>query len=184
MTKSLLILLVLGIVQTSGATEITFQPNNTLAHITNSSISKNYGSTKEIYSSNDGGYISSNDEITQAIDNLGAPSKQKKATPTPSLDEMRKWAEQGSTEYQNKVGLIYYYGKDVRQDLILARRMFQKAANQGDMYGQGFLGYFYERGLGGLRQNKAKAKELYGKVCDKGNSGGCSEYRRLNENGY
>ncbi|MFC6204671.1 MULTISPECIES: CHAP domain-containing protein [Psychrobacter] len=79
MKRALLILSVLGmgIAQTSGAAEITFQPNNTLTHITNSTISKNYGSTKNIYSSNSGAYVSSNDEISQAIDNLSAQAKQK-----------------------------------------------------------------------------------------------------------
>lgn len=197
MKKSLLIPLVLGIAQTSGAVETTFQPNNTLAHITNSSSSKNYGSVKYIYSSNNGSYVAGNNDISKAIDSLSARAKQneyqlsnqiKKLSheniTTPSLDEMKKWAEQGSVEYQLRLGMIYYEGKDVRQNLVASRKMFQKAANQGDIYGQGMLGYFYERGLGGLRQNRATAKELYGKVCDKGNHTGCSEYRRLNESGY
>ncbi len=80
MKQALLILSVLGmgIAQTSGAVETTFQPNNTLSHtITNSSISQNYGSTTNIYSTNSGAYVSSNDEISQAIDNLSAHAKQK-----------------------------------------------------------------------------------------------------------
>ena len=97
---------------------------------------------------------------------------------------MKKWAEQGNAEYQIRLGMIYYEGKDIRQNTVASRKMFQKAANQGDIYGQGMLGYFYEKGLGGLRRNRAAAKELYGKVCDKGNRTGCSEYRRLNESGY
>ncbi|WP_367105679.1 CHAP domain-containing protein [uncultured Psychrobacter sp.] len=98
MKQALLILSVLGmgIAQTSGAVETTFQPNNTLSHtITNISVSRNfgstsntystnntinnssYGSTKNIYSTNSGAYVSSNDEISQAIDNLSAHAKQK-----------------------------------------------------------------------------------------------------------
>ena len=200
MKQTLLIISVLATVatQTSAAVETTFQPNETLSGTTNSSISQNYGAVKNIYDTNSSPYVSSNDEISQAIDNLSVHSKQnehklssltkrlsyEKVTPTPSLDEMKKWAEQGSAEYQIKVGWIYYDGKDVRQDLVLARRMFQKAANQGDIYGQGMLGFFYENGLGGLRQNKATAKEWYGKVCDTGNRSGCNEYKRLNEIGY
>ena len=80
MKQALLILSVLGmgIAQANGAVETTFQPNNTLSHtITNTSISQNYGSVKNIYSTNSGAYVSSNDEISQAIDNLSAHAKQK-----------------------------------------------------------------------------------------------------------
>ena len=80
MKQALLILSVLGmgIAQTSGAVETTFQPNNTLSHtITNISTSANYGSSRNIYSTNSGAYVSSNDEISQAIDNLSAHAKQK-----------------------------------------------------------------------------------------------------------
>ncbi len=80
MKKALLVLSVLGmgVAQTSGAVETTFQPNNTSSHtITNSSISKNYGSSHNIYSTASGAYVSSNDEISQAIDNLSAHAKQK-----------------------------------------------------------------------------------------------------------
>lgn len=80
MKQALLILSVLGmgIAQTSGAAEITFQPNNTLSHtITNISTSANYGSSRNIYSTNSGAHVYSNDEISQAIDNLSAHAKQK-----------------------------------------------------------------------------------------------------------
>lgn len=80
MKQALLILSVLGmgIAQSSGAVETTFQPNNTLTHtITNISASTNYGSSRNIYSTNSGAYVSNNDEISQAIDNLSAHAKQK-----------------------------------------------------------------------------------------------------------
>ncbi|WP_350560051.1 CHAP domain-containing protein [Psychrobacter sp. CAL346-MNA-CIBAN-0220] len=80
MKQALLILSVLGmgVVQTSGAAETTFQSNNTLTHtITNISASTNYGSTRNIYSTNSGAHVSSNDEISRAIDNLSAHAKQK-----------------------------------------------------------------------------------------------------------
>ena len=80
MKQALLILSVLGmgIAQTSGAVETTFQPNNTLTHtITNISASNNYGSSRNIYSTNSGAHVFSNDEISQAIDNLSAHAQQK-----------------------------------------------------------------------------------------------------------
>ncbi|MGM8870891.1 CHAP domain-containing protein [Psychrobacter sp. 2Y5] len=80
MKQALLILSVLGmgIAQTSGAVETTFQSNNTLTHtITNISAASNYGSSQNIYSTNSGAHVFSNDEISQAIDNLSAHAKQK-----------------------------------------------------------------------------------------------------------
>ena len=80
MKQVLLILSVLGmgIAQTSGAVETTFQPNNTLSHtITNISAASNYGSSQNIYSTKSGAHVYSNDEISQAIDNLSAHAKQK-----------------------------------------------------------------------------------------------------------
>ena len=192
MKKIVLVLSMLGmgIAQTSGAAETTFQSSNALSHtITNISDSASYGSSRNIYSTNSGAYKSSNDEISLAIDNLSAHAKQieyeiASQAASDRLNYIKKRAEQGSAEYQVKLGLIYYEGKGVRQDIVLARKMFQKAANQGDVKGQGMLGALYEYGLGGLRQNKATAKELYGKTCDKGSQAGCDQYRRLNEQGY
>ena len=79
MKRALLILSVLGmgIAQANAAVETTFQPNNNSRTITNTSISQNYGSVKNIYSTNSGAYVSSNEEISQAIDNLSAHAKQK-----------------------------------------------------------------------------------------------------------
>lgn len=184
MKRLLLILLGVEIAQMSGAAEVTFLPNNTLSHTI-----ENISSSSEIYETNSSARVRSNDEISKAIDNLSAQAKQKRYqqssnTAFDSLDDMKRWADQGNAEYQVKVGWIYYEGKGVRQDLVLARKMFQKAARQGNIQGQGMLGFLYEEGLGGLRRNRATAKEWYGKVCDKGSQYGCDQYRRLNEQGY
>ena len=200
MKRAMLVLLGVGMVQASGAAETTFQPNNTLSQtITKSSDYS--GSSNNIYSTNSGAHIYSNEEIAKAIDNLSAHAKAKKYrlsslqdsrleyvrkydAPKDSLADMKKWAAQGHVEYQIKVGAIYYDGQGVRQDLVLSRKMFQKAANQGDARGQAALAMFYEAGLGGLKRNRSTAKEWYGKTCDQGFQAGCDEYRRLNERGY
>ena len=51
--------------------------------------------------------------------------------------------------------MIYYDGKDVRQNLVLAREMFQKSSNQENIYCQGIPGFFYEKGLGGLLMGRS-----------------------------
>jgi len=163
----------------------------------------NFGSSNSTYSYSSTYGSSSNresidDEISEEIRKLSTQAQQKEdrlvtlakevqraaQTVPDTLSDMKKWAEQGNVEYQIEVGRIYYEGEGVRQDLVLSRRMFQKAANKGDARGQAMLAHFYEYGLGGLRQNRAAAKELYGKICDKGYQAGCDEYRRLNQRGY
>ena len=78
MKQALLILSVLGIsiAQTSGAAVTTFQTSNT---ITNISAASNYGSSQNTYSTKSGAYVSSNDEISQAISNLSAQAQQKES---------------------------------------------------------------------------------------------------------
>jgi len=44
------------------------------------------------------------------------------------------------------------------------------------------LGVLYYNGQG-IRQNKSKAKELFGKACDGGHQNGCKNYKILNEQG-
>ena len=192
MRKLMLILSIFGIgtAQVNGAVETTFQPNNTLTHTTsNDSTSPKYSSSRNIYSNSSGAHVYSKDDISKAIDNLSAHAKQKEyrrasQAASDSLEDMKKWANQGNAEYQVKIGLIYYKGEGVRQDLVLARKMFQKAAKQGNIQGQGMLGYFYEEGFGGLKRNRSTAKEWYGKTCDKGHQYGCDQYKRLNGRGY
>lgn len=68
----------MGVAQTSGAAEVYYQPNNaSINTVTNRTITANYGSSKNIYSTNSGAHVFSNDEISQAIDNLSAHAKQK-----------------------------------------------------------------------------------------------------------
>lgn len=93
----------------------------------------------------------------------------------------KRASDQGNALAQANLGLMYYRGLGVRQDYTLARELFQKSANQGDSDAQGILGSFYENGIGDVRQNKAIAKEWYGKSCDNGNQNGCDDYRRLNQ---
>ena len=197
MKRALLVLIGVGLAQASGAAEMTFQPNNTLSQ----TITSTSDSSSNIYSASSNAHIYSNEEITKAIDNLSAHAKAKEYrlsslqdsrleyvrkydAPKDSLADKKKWAEQGNVEYQIEVGSIYYDGKGVRQDLVLSRKMFQKAARQGDARGQAALAIFYEDGLGGLKRNRSTAKEWYGKTCDQGFQAGCDEYRRLNERGY
>lgn len=112
MKQALLILSVLGmgIAQTSGAVETTFQPNNTLTHtITNISSASNYGSSRNIYSTNSGAHVYSNDEISQAIDSLSAHAQQKEyqlASLTNRLSYEKQQQVRGSIPNRNSAPAI------------------------------------------------------------------------------
>jgi len=71
------------------------------------------------------------------------------------------------------------YNNDNYQE---AKKLWEKAANQGDAKAQYNLGLMYDNGRG-VRQNKSKAKELFGQACDKGDQKGCDAYKFLNEQG-
>lgn len=94
-----------------------------------------------------------------------------------------KSATKGSADAQFRIGVLYVFGKGVRQDYAKANQWFEKAANQGHADAQVFLGAAYLEGRG-VRQNRSTAKEWFGRACDKGDQMGCNEYRKLNEQGY
>lgn len=74
------------------------------------------------------------------------------------------------------LGALYYNNKDYST----AKHLWEKACSQGkDVTSCYSLGYLYKEGLG-VRQNKTKAKEYYGKVCDLGEQKGCDNYKLLN----
>ena len=92
-------------------------------------------------------------------------------------------AIQGDAEAQFDLGLLYEYGRGVKQDYRKAREWFEKAATQDNAEAQYNLGVMYTKGEG-VRQNYATAKEWYGKACDNGDQEGCGWYKKLNLKGY
>ncbi|HLS17219.1 MAG TPA: tetratricopeptide repeat protein [Paenalcaligenes sp.] len=85
-------------------------------------------------------------------------------TIAPSPAELKtaiKLAEQGNAEAQFNLGLMYYFGQEVRQDYAKAAEWFEKAAAQDVADAQFNLGFMYYNGKG-VRQ-----------VNHPGNRGGC-----------
>ena len=65
----------------------------------------------------------------------------------------------------------------------MAVSYYEKSCNLKEGIACNNLGVVYSNGIG-VRQNKNKAKEYFGKSCDSGNQKGCDNYRTLNEHGY
>ncbi|MBO8092775.1 MAG: sel1 repeat family protein [Prosthecochloris sp.] len=56
-------------------------------------------------------------------------------------------------------------------------------AESGNVGAQYTIGLKYDNGRG-VKQDKRKEKEWFGKACDNGSQMGCDNYRKLNEQGY
>lgn len=102
-----------------------------------------------------------------------------------AVERLKKAAEKGDATIQNRLGAFYYSGELNRlpRDYHQAKNLFEKAAAQKNADAQHKLGVMYSGGLG-VRQNKATAKEWFGKACDNGSQAGCEQYRTLLEQGY
>ncbi len=81
-----------------------------------------------------------------------------------TLEELRPLAEQGDTDAQNKLGLIYERSCG---DGAEAAKWYRMAAEQGDTYAQNKLGYLYFVGKG-VTQNYAEAVKWYRLAAEQG----------------
>ena len=80
---------------------------------------------------------------------------------------IRKAAEQGDSESQDKLGDCYYNGDGIPKDYSEAVKWYRKAAEQGNYYAQLKLGDCYFKGDGVL-QDKTEAEKWYCKVAENG----------------
>ncbi len=67
----------------------------------------------------------------------------------------------GFAASQALVGNAYYNGKVVERDYAEALKWYRLAAAQSNAEGQNGLGLMYYHGLGGLTEDRSKAKELW-----------------------
>ena len=81
---------------------------------------------------------------------------------------MRPLAEQGQTNAQFSIGIMYAIGKGVRQDYVEAVKWFRKAAEQGDASAQNSLGSMYLNGYGVL-QDFVEAHKWFNLAAARGN---------------
>jgi hypothetical protein len=88
-------------------------------------------------------------------------------------EEAARWyrmaAEQGVSEAQNNLGVMYKDGQGVDQDYAEAARWFRMAALQDNMLAQMNLGWMYHAGKG-VRQDADSARYWYLLAADKGHA--------------
>ena len=89
------------------------------------------------------------------------------------FEEAARWyalaAEQGVSEAQNNLGVLYKDGQGVGQDFEEAARWFRMAAVQGNTLSQLNLGWLYHAGKG-VRQDADSARYWYTLAADKGHA--------------
>jgi TPR repeat protein len=81
----------------------------------------------------------------------------------------QKAAEQGVSEAQNNLGVMYKDGQGIRQDFGEAARWFLLAARQDNTLAQLNLGWLYHAGKG-LRQDADSASYWYMRAAQKGHA--------------
>ncbi len=86
----------------------------------------------------------------------------------------QKAAEQGSSEAQVILGIIYREKQNYKQAL----HWLQKAAEQDQAKAQLTLGIMYAQGEGVTKNNK-QAKEWFKKACDNNLKNACTAYNSL-----
>ena len=77
-----------------------------------------------------------------------------------SIEILEKSAQEGNTQAQTAVGLMYLTGQVVDQDTEKGRQWLEKAADQGDITAQYNLGLIYLEGIGVEKDLKQAADWL------------------------
>ena len=117
------------------------------------------------------------DEVTMASAEEGDATAQIKVglafDKEENYEEAARWyrmaAEQGVSEAQNNLGVMYKDGQGVKQDFKEAAHWFLLAAQQDNTLAQLNLGWLYHAGKG-LRQNADSARYWYSKAAQKGHA--------------
>src|SRR5262249_33425487 len=102
--------------------------------------------------------------------------------PATALRELLPLARQGHTRAQSFLGDIYHFGgRGVPQDYGQAAYWYRRAAAQGDVTAQGWLGFMYRVGWG-VPQDVTQAVQWLRRAAEQGdtgaqfNLGGCYLY--------
>ena len=77
------------------------------------------------------------------------------------------------------VGLMYYEGKEVKQDYSKAFKYLKKSCDKKTSIGCRIIGNMYVNGKG-VKQNFGKATEFYKKACNYGDKGACENFNLIN----
>jgi uncharacterized protein len=86
-----------------------------------------------------------------------------------ALQFLRPLVDQGSAPAESRLGVMYFYGRGVRQDYSEAVKWYRKAAEKGDTSAQSYLGFMYLKGQG-VPQDYAEALKWARPAADRGSA--------------
>jgi len=92
-----------------------------------------------------------------------------------------KACQKGSKRGCVKLGVQYFAGDGVKQDIIKAKKLFAKACKQSHPEACFYLGTIYKRGEGGVEKNYKRARIYYGVGCRLGLPKSCQQYNLIRE---
>lgn len=84
-----------------------------------------------------------------------------------TIELLEKSAQEGNTQAQTAMGLMYLTGQVVDQDTEKGRHWLEKAADQGDITAQYNLGLIYLEGIG-VEKDLKQAVDWLKKAAQKG----------------
>lgn len=91
------------------------------------------------------------------------------------FEHLKTKAEKGDAEAQFNLGCMYDNGEGVEKNATEAAKWYRKAAEQGNAFGQCFLGWMYDNDNDeGVEKNAAEAAKWYRRAAEQGNAAGQS----------
>jgi TPR repeat protein len=99
---------------------------------------------------------------------------------TEKIEDFKQACDSGIAVACNKLGLLYYAGRGVKQDSLKAVEFYEKACDGGDVTGCSFLGFMYHNSIS-IERDDLKAIEFYTKACDGGDTFGCKNLEIIYE---
>ena len=87
--------------------------------------------------------------------------------------------KEGSTRGCLKLGILYYTGDGVKEDIIKAKKLFAKACKERNPDACYYLATIYKRGVGGIKRDYKKARTYYRVGCKQRLIKSCREYNLI-----
>ena len=98
--------------------------------------------------------------------------------------EYKQLCDDGKMHSCVDLGMLYYTGEGVKQDMKKSEKLFKKACKNRVARGCYYLGFSFMRGGEGIKKSKRKAMLAFGRACNMGSERSCIKYRMLKSQGY
>ena len=98
--------------------------------------------------------------------------------------EFKQDCKNGKMQSCINLGMLYYSGENIKQDIKKSQKLFKKACKNRVAKGCYYLGYGFLRGGEGIEKSKRKAMLAFARGCNIGSEQSCVQFRILRDKGY